>query len=219
METINYCQSELNYTAIPLELYNNLNKLGLIPNDVREANVGKSNYAKHTIQPWSIWIDYDLNPWDADIVKRILRTKEEEGMSLKESRLMDYEKIIHICKERIRQLNNGSSEDVSAESTAELSISTEDGIYTTSIDTSCLGGLTIPDPSRYRIAHNDPKPEIRYVLKGSEIEAYNDFINKHKECCNSVMTCFSHESGLGTSVKMFCPKCGELKDITNYDNW
>ena len=219
METINYCQSELNYTSIPLELYNNLNKLGLIPNDVREANVGKSNYAKHIIQPWSIWIDYDLNPWDADIVKRILRTKEEEGMSLKESRLMDYEKIIHICKERIRQLNNGSSEDVSAESTAELSISTEDGVYTTSIDTSCLGELSIPNPSRYRIACGDPKPEIKYVLKGSEIEAYNDFINKHKECCNSVMTCFSHESGLGTSVKMFCPKCGELKDITNYDNW
>ena len=171
METINYCQSELNYTSIPLELYNNLNKLGLIPNDVREANVGKSNYAKHIIQPWSIWIDYDLNPWDADIVKRILRTKEEEGMSLKESRLMDYEKIIHICKERIRQLNNGSSEDVSAESTAELSISTEDGVYTTSIDTSCLGELSIPNPSRYRIACGDPKPEIKYVLKGSEIEA------------------------------------------------
>ena len=104
METINYCQSELNYTGIPTDLYNQLNKLGLIPNNVRGANVGKSDYAKHIIQPWSVWIDYNLNPWDADIVKRVLRTKEEPGMSPERARVMDYKKIIHICKERIRQI-------------------------------------------------------------------------------------------------------------------
>lgn len=104
METINYCQSELNYTSIPLKLYNNLNKLGLIPNNVRESNVGKSNYSKHIIQPWSIWIDYDLNAWDADIVKRVLRTKDEPNMTKTDARIMDYKKIIHICQERIRQL-------------------------------------------------------------------------------------------------------------------
>ena len=104
METINYCQSELVYTGIPTDLYNQFNKLGLIPNNVREDNVGKSDYAKHVIQPWSIWIDYDLNAWDADIIKRVLRTKVEPGLSEKEARLLDYNKIIHICKERIRQL-------------------------------------------------------------------------------------------------------------------
>lgn len=67
----------------------------------RDTNVGKSNYAEHLIQPWSIWQDWKLNPWDADIVKRVLRTKEGE------ERKMDYEKIIHICKERIRQIDNG----------------------------------------------------------------------------------------------------------------
>lgn len=72
----------------------------------RDYNIGKSNYSDHIIQPWAIWQDYNLNPWDADIVKRILRTKEEEGMSKIEARIMDYEKIIHICKERIRQLQN-----------------------------------------------------------------------------------------------------------------
>ena len=40
-----------------------------------------------------------LNPWDADIVKRVLRTKKTDG------RRLDYEKIIHICKERIRQID------------------------------------------------------------------------------------------------------------------
>lgn len=72
----------------------------------RDYNVGKSNYSKHIIQPWAIWQDYGLNPWDADIVKRILRTKAEEGMSEADSRILDYEKIIHICQERIRQLKD-----------------------------------------------------------------------------------------------------------------
>ena len=69
--------------------------------NVRAYNVGASNYAKHKIQPWDIWLEYKLNPWDADIVKRVLRDKPTDG------RKLDYEKIIHICKERIRQLENG----------------------------------------------------------------------------------------------------------------
>lgn len=87
------------------ELYDRLVFLGIIPNEVRAKNIGVSNYSEHTIQPYSIWIDWDLNPWDADIVKRVLRTKKEGGMSFNESRKMDYEKIIHICKERIRQID------------------------------------------------------------------------------------------------------------------
>ena len=96
-------------------LYDRLNYLGLIPNEVRKDNVGKSNYSQYTIQPWSIWIDYNLNPWDADIVKRTLRTKEEPGMTLDESRIMDYTKIIHICHERIRQINTKDSSTVKIE--------------------------------------------------------------------------------------------------------
>ena len=67
--------------------------------NVRDYNVGKSDYAKHAIQPWDIWKEYNLNPWDADIVKRVLRTKEGE------ERTLDYEKIIHICKYRIAELS------------------------------------------------------------------------------------------------------------------
>lgn len=67
--------------------------------ETRNYNVGKSDYAKHKIQPWDIWKEYNLNPWDADIIKRVLRTKEGEP------RRLDYEKIIHICQERIRQID------------------------------------------------------------------------------------------------------------------
>ena len=80
-----------------------MKKLGIIQNpnnDTRSFNIGASDYSKHIIQPWSIWIDYDLNGFDADIIKRVLRTKDGEPRS------KDYEKIIHICKERLRQLEN-----------------------------------------------------------------------------------------------------------------
>ena len=75
--------------------------------DTRSYNVGASDYSKHRIQPWDIWIEYGLNPFDADIVKRVLRRKDEPGMTASESRMLDYQKIIHICQERIRQLQAG----------------------------------------------------------------------------------------------------------------
>lgn len=83
------------------ELYAKLEHLGIINdgnNNVRNYNVGSSDYSEHIIQPWTIWLDWNLNPWDADIIKRVLRNK------FGESRKQDYEKIIHICQERIRQI-------------------------------------------------------------------------------------------------------------------
>lgn len=85
--------------------------------DVRSFNVGSSDYAKHKIQPWDIWIEYHLNPFDADIVKRVLRTKQENGLSEREARILDYEKIKHICEERIRQLTTGESWEGKQDST------------------------------------------------------------------------------------------------------
>lgn len=86
-------------------LLERLEYIGVLADSDRDYNIGASNYSKHVIQPWSIWLDYDLDPWDADIIKRVLRTKIEPGKSATESRILDYEKIIHICKEKIRQLN------------------------------------------------------------------------------------------------------------------
>lgn len=85
--------------TIPRTLYNKLVLFGIIDDtDVRSDNAGKSDYSKHVIQPWSIIKEYNLNYWDGDIIKRILRTKEGE------TRALDYTKIIHICKERLRQI-------------------------------------------------------------------------------------------------------------------
>lgn len=71
--------------------------------EVMNYNVGASDYSKHRIQPWDIWEEYQLNPWDVDIVKRVLRTKQGED------RRMDYEKIIHICKKCIEMLDAKSN--------------------------------------------------------------------------------------------------------------
>jgi hypothetical protein len=85
---------------IEIGLYKRFEYLGLIPCETRGFNVGKSNYSKHIIQPWSIWLDYpELTSFDHDIIKRVLRTKEGED------RIDDYKKIIHICQERIRQID------------------------------------------------------------------------------------------------------------------
>ena len=74
---------------------------------IRNYNVGTSDYSKHKIQVWDIWIEYNLNPFDADIVKRVLRKKEGQD------RVEEYEKIIHVCQERIRQLNANKDTDSS----------------------------------------------------------------------------------------------------------
>ena len=200
MERVNYVHV-VQYKQIEEGLYNRLEKLGLIPNEVRKDNVGKSDYSKHTIQPWSIWLDYDLNAWDADIVKRVLRTKEEPGMPYKESRIMDYNKIIHICKERIRQL----------ESEPEIT-------YTTS-------SVSISNPSKYqgaatvRLKTDESDPSITYTLKGSELTAFKNFQEYHKNCSGNVQVCFSNECGIGNTVKVYCPDCGTEEDITDVSKW
>ena len=68
------------------------------PENHKDYNVGTSDYSKHKIQPWDLWREYSLNPWDADIIKRVLRSKEGAND------VEEYKKIIHVCRERIAQL-------------------------------------------------------------------------------------------------------------------
>lgn len=91
------------YTIIPIGMYSRLEYLGIIDSSsIRNSNVGESNYSKHLIQPWSIWREYKLNPWDADIIKRVLRQKGGSPEDIISNRILDYKKIIHICQEQLR---------------------------------------------------------------------------------------------------------------------
>ena len=170
-------------------LYDRLNYLGLIPNETRNSNVGKSNYSKKTIQPWSIWLDYNLNPWDADIVKRILRTKEEPGMTLEESRLMDYNKIIHICQERIRQINTGNTSTITVELDQPI------------------------------IALDNTNQPTMFSLLGEELKRYTEFVEQHKGCGGFIQTRIDASGGIGHGITLTCPVCGHEKDITDYSLW
>lgn len=187
--------------VIDLELYNRFNDLGLIPNNVRKDNVGKSDYAKHTIQPWSIWKDYNLNPWDADIVKRILRTKEEAGMSETEARIMDYKKIKHICDERIRQLEFSPTPLYEQITAPEI----------------LHGYIAVPEWSQPSLKFNTS--ELSYSLNKEQVEKYNQFSEDHKHCGGHIETCFSHESGIGVDIKFYCTGCGDEMDVTDVSNW
>ena len=77
--------------------------------DIRNYNIGTSDYSSMPkgYQPWDLWKIFHMNPFDADILKRLLRTKAESGMTMAESRKLDYQKIIHVCQERINQINEG----------------------------------------------------------------------------------------------------------------
>lgn len=181
-------------TRISLDLYQKLNELGMIPNEVRKDNVGKSNYSKQFIQPWSIWKDYNLNPWDADIVKRVLRTKEEANMSKIEARIMDYKKIKHICDERIRQLefNMIKYEDPDGGNTLDvenLNESTKELVFSSPISLDSLSKQELSD--------------------------YITFCVNHTLCNEPIQINFENTSGIGRSVKLKCPVCGEEKDITD----
>lgn len=102
-ETINFCPEE---DVIKEEC-------GVSPQietkDTRNYNVGSSNYSSMPkgYQPWDLWKIFHMNPFDADILKRLLRTKTEPGMTPQESRKLDYQKIIHVCQERINQIDEG----------------------------------------------------------------------------------------------------------------
>lgn len=98
----------------------NLGILKTTEESCQSYHIGKSDYSRHVIQPWNIWKEYNLNPWDADIVKRVLRTKEGEP------RTVDYEKIIHICKYRIAELSKEASKETKVVVPAEAEKPVED---------------------------------------------------------------------------------------------
>lgn len=214
MEQVNYVHV-VQYKQIEEDLYNRLERLGLIPNEVRQDNVGKSDYSKHTIQPWSIWLDYNLNAWDADIVKRVLRTKEEPGMPYKDSRIMDYNKIIHICKERIRQLE--SEPEVTFTSTVNYHEPVK--CHKAMIESLSVFNKnpknTLPESDKA----TPLEVPITYELQGTELIAYNRFNECHKNCEGPIQVIFSHEGGIGRKVHMYCDDCGVEEDITDYSQW
>lgn len=211
--TVNQPKQVTRSMVIDENLYDRLNYLGLIPNKVRKSHVGKSNYSQHTIQPWSIWLDYNLNAWDADIVKRVLRTKAEPGLSEKESRKLDYEKIIHICNERIRQLDLEPEIGISVPFVSTPLTGNSVKIW--------AGGEVVGEiVDTYTKSIETPKYSgISYKLSIDEHKAYKDFQKQHKTCSGETQICFTPTAGIGIACSVRCTGCGQEQDITDYNAW
>ena len=219
MEQVNYCQTS-GLHVISEELYNRFDRLGLIPNEVRDSNVGKSDYSKHTIQPWSIWIDYELNPWDADIVKRILRTKEEPGMSAVEARIMDYDKIEHICRERKRQLRASKDPSITFEYIKDNYLVPPADTSASTLDVASYdASIVAEEVEKFSLANYKPERTINYSLNEEQVKKYSKFVDDHKKCLGHIRTIFDHSSGIGITVKVQCSKCKEMLDITDVSKW
>lgn len=58
-------------------------------------------------------------------------------------------------------------------------------------------------------------------LSENEVEYIESFKNRHRQLCKNG-SCYQYElsgAGVGTAIKIRCPKCGEERDVTDYTSW
>lgn len=59
-----------------------------------------------------------------------------------------------------------------------------------------------------------------YVMLDKEKERAVAFIKKHRQSCHNSATRYELQgAGIGTIIKIICPVCGEVEDITDSDSW
>ena len=64
-----------------------------------DKQVGGNHYIKHTIQPWDIIDEYNLNFYEGTAIKYILRDKD--------NRVQDIEKAIHTLQKLLEDMKDG----------------------------------------------------------------------------------------------------------------
>ena len=58
------------------------------------------------------------------------------------------------------------------------------------------------------------------VLSDKEMSQFKEFKHSHyKSCGTSDVWILLNPTGIGTAIKLKCPKCGEELDITDCDHW
>ena len=66
--------------------------------------VGGDHYKKHEIQPWDIIDEYDLNYYEGNILKYLLRNKTD--------RVEDLQKLIHYAEKEIENKSAKESHEM-----------------------------------------------------------------------------------------------------------
>lgn len=72
-------------------------------NKVLQKQEGGNHYKEKKIQPWEIIEEYNLDFWEGNILKYLLRQKD--------NRLLDLKKIIHYTEYCIYKLNLNDKEE------------------------------------------------------------------------------------------------------------
>lgn len=72
----------------------------------RLGQVGGTHYAKHKIQPWDVWDEYDLDRYTANAVKYLLRGGDKPG----NTRLQDLKKARHYLDKAIEMEEGGNGQ-------------------------------------------------------------------------------------------------------------
>lgn len=72
----------------------------------RLDQVGGTHYAKHKIQPWDVWDEYDLDRYTANAVKYLLRGGDKPG----NTRLQDLKKARHYLDKAIEMEEGGNGQ-------------------------------------------------------------------------------------------------------------
>lgn len=62
----------------------------------QKKQVGGTHYAKHKIQPWDVIDEYNLNFYEGNVLKYLLRDKN--------NRIEDLEKLIHYAEKALDNL-------------------------------------------------------------------------------------------------------------------
>jgi hypothetical protein len=128
-----------------------------------------------------------MDPWDADIVKRVCRTKEEPGMSWKEARIMDYEKIIHNCQEKIRQLKQKT-----------MSV----------VDSKEAGSIDVEDSSETDFSN---EIVISKYLNFEGHKLYEKFKEEHKKCNKQHPSLYKNPIIINDNYKNYKIQCSYCK--------
>jgi hypothetical protein len=69
-----------------------------LANDIQH---GGDHYKKYgDLQPWDLWAIYKLDPYEAAMLKYLLRWKDKDGV-------IDLEKLIHVAQKRIELHHQG----------------------------------------------------------------------------------------------------------------
>lgn len=74
------------------------------PQTTKSHNIGESDYSEHQIQVWDIVDEYNLDFYEGNILKYLLRRKGKDSDHRNTNRFIDLQKLIHYAQRKMERL-------------------------------------------------------------------------------------------------------------------